>query len=224
MPSLFDISLFSPSFMLACLAEQSRVRCASSRHSLDSLLGDDPGGGSVENLLEALQLEPVHPAGQTQHAHQHTILPLRLSRLSVTRCYIRAVPPHFLPHERGSKHATAAACLHNPTFLNCGHQTASSEMDLCVFAFMASSSWVIKNRGFQRARWKQQICSTRRSNTTWKHSTMWALSAGGWESAGVGGPSSLHLGGQDCYTLQTDSFLWLFYVKATGEAKKNLDV
>lgn len=52
---------------VTCQAAESRVRVASStRHSLDSLFGDDPGGRGVENLLEPLQLEPVHPAGETQ--------------------------------------------------------------------------------------------------------------------------------------------------------------
>lgn len=35
-------------------------------NSLDSVFSDNSGGGSVEDLLEPLQLEPVHPAGETQ--------------------------------------------------------------------------------------------------------------------------------------------------------------
>ena len=66
------------------------MSAASSRHSLDSLLGDDPGGGGVEDLLEALQLEPVHPAGRHNIARHSLLLLLSLSRLSVTHCYIRA--------------------------------------------------------------------------------------------------------------------------------------
>lgn len=66
---------------------------------------------------------------------QQKNLLLGLSRLSVTRRYIRAVPFHFLPHEPNrSTHER----LHNPTFLNHRRKMLNSGrvscMSLCLLS------------------------------------------------------------------------------------------
>lgn len=89
-----------------------------SRHSLDALFGDDPGGGSVEDLLKPLQLEPVHPAGRHNTLiTQHKNLLLSLPCLPVYHAPLHNSCASMLPAARlESNHI--GACLQKLTFLS----------------------------------------------------------------------------------------------------------
>lgn len=98
---------FQPAESLSCSCVTGYpCYVAFSCHSLDSLFGDDPGGGSVEDLLEALQLEPVHPAGRHNALVTPQQKPAAQSVTSVCHMPLHKSCATSLPAEHESNQST----------------------------------------------------------------------------------------------------------------------